>query len=235
MSCTIIAAMLNSYNSINQLIEKLVNYTSEIIKNSILEKEFCNIAISCDQLSQAFFQELSKENLNWDKVNITLCDEKCIDPLNLESNSYLIKTYLLKNYASKANFFPLFDEKISTFQNLLKTKSMLNNLSPFDLVILNLREDGSTASLFPNSCKLQNALTPHYHEKIIQITPQTIAYSRFSFTLHTILESKNILIYFEGEDRLRTFNKALKPGNHFFLPISSILNSGHTNIKILNA
>ena len=114
-----------------------------IIKNlslSIDKYESASMAVSGGTSPIKIFDELSKQKLDWSKVQITLVDDRLVDTDNEHSNQKLIRNHLLKNEAQISNFIPL-------NKNLYKD----NNFKfPLDICLLGIGNDGHFASLFPN-------------------------------------------------------------------------------------
>ena len=124
-----------------------------IIKNlslSIDKYESASMAVPGGTSPIKIFDKLSKQKLDWSKVQITLVDDRLVDTDNEHSNQKLIRNYLLKNEAQISNFIPL-------NKNLHKD----NNFKfPLDICYLGIGNDGHFASLFPNMINNTNTLDP---------------------------------------------------------------------------
>ena len=124
-----------------------------IIKNlssSINKYESASMAVPGGTSPIKIFNELSKQKLDWSKVQITLVDDRLVDSENDHSNQKLIRNYLLKNEAQISDFIPL-------NKNLHKD----NNFKfPLDICLLGIGNDGHFASLFPNMINNTNTLNP---------------------------------------------------------------------------
>ena len=109
------------------------------------------------QTPKSVYQLLSKRDLEWEKVDIFLGDERCVDPKSELSNSLMLRNSLLSKYGSKAFFYEIFsdkkvDDNISKkllISKLIEKCSSNSNPPSFDLTLLGLGDDGHTASLFP--------------------------------------------------------------------------------------
>ncbi len=138
---------------------ELSSNVSNFIENQIVQtlriKDRFQFCVSGGSTPKSVYQLLSERNFEWEKVDIFLGDERCVDPNSELSNSLMIKNSLLKKYGSKAFFYEIFshkkvDDHISKNLLISKLNEKCNGKLPsFDLTLLGLGDDGHTASLFP--------------------------------------------------------------------------------------
>ena len=57
-----------------------------------------------------FFEALSQKDLNWQNVGITLVDERIVPTTHADSNTGLVREYLLKNNAAVATWIPVVED-----------------------------------------------------------------------------------------------------------------------------
>ena len=133
----------------------LTEYISNKIKTSLKDKDRFKFCVCGGSTPKVIYEKLSNVDLTWQDVDVFLGDERCVDPLKEESNTFMLKNSLLKNYASKAFFCEVFKNKDlndylakQTYLKILKEK-FVGNPPIFDLTLLGLGDDGHTASLFP--------------------------------------------------------------------------------------
>ena len=143
--------------------EELFFNLSDLIENRIIhilsEKERFKFCICGGSTPKPFYNLLSKKDLFWERVDLFLGDERCVNPESEESNSLMIRNSLLNNFGSKASFYEIFkkgnlEEDIAK-ENLTKelNDEFSGNPISFDLTLLGLGDDGHTASLFPYQSK----------------------------------------------------------------------------------
>jgi len=133
----------------------LTEYISNKIKTSLKDKDRFKFCVCGGSTPKVIYEKLSNVDLSWQDVDIFLGDERCVDPCKEESNTFMLKNSLLKNYASKAFFCEVFKNKDlndylakQSYLKILKEK-FVGNPPIFDLTLLGLGDDGHTASLFP--------------------------------------------------------------------------------------
>ena len=139
----------------SELSIKVSDYISDRIKKNLKAKDRFQFCVCGGSTPKNIYSFLSEKELNWEKVDVFLGDERCVNPKSEESNTLMINNSLLNNFGSKADFYNIFsDEKINEdiSKKLLldELKKKCDGYPPiFDFTLLGLGNDGHTASLFP--------------------------------------------------------------------------------------
>lgn len=155
------------------------------------------------------FDILSGRNLEWDRVYITLSDERCVPVDHPQSNEKLVRDHLLRDKAAGGSFIPPDDAR-------------LGSLLPAACSLLGMGEDGHFASLFPDSPQLQQGLKSK--SQTIQVMTPSSEFQRISMTLPAILNTNEILLLVFGEKKRQQLE------NPEGLPIEHLLNAADINI-----
>ena len=116
----------------------IVRLICENLNSSIKKTGVASLVLSGGSSPISIYEELSHIDIPWSKVQITLVDDRLVNPNHVHSNQKLIHDHLLKNKAKKARFYPLTEDLFSKF----------NIKIPFDVNLLGMGEDGHFASLF---------------------------------------------------------------------------------------
>ncbi len=212
----------HNFSSNIHLYENMKKRVMSIVSKAIEEKDQAVIALSGGSTPKQFFELLAEADLLWEKVYITLVDERWVDAEHSDSNEYLVRHSLMKGKASKANFIGLKDGEDTVMDALKTCKKNLQQLhDDFDLVILGMGEDGHTASFFPGAKELSSALSSD--ETCVAITPPKAKYKRITLTLSRLLKSKNIFLHIEGSKKFKVLNEALKEGGVEQMPIRAFI------------
>ncbi|MBY0379855.1 MAG: 6-phosphogluconolactonase, partial [Burkholderiales bacterium] len=208
------------FRSQNEQITEFINKLQAQIQAQLKHKDEIVIAFSGGKSPIALFEQLGNTELAWNKITITLVDERIVDNDSSESNEHLIKTYLLKNKAKDAQFIGLVDMRLSNTQMVDIANKNLPNI---DIAILGMGEDGHTASIFSDCKELYQAIDLTTNNRYINTNPISAEYSRITLTLKAICDIPLVYIMINGGLKLKVLNEALK-GNNTNYPISYVLN-----------
>ena len=216
-----------SNNSSESLAVDLSQNIGKILNESIKMKGRASLAVSGGNTPKPLFEELSLQDLDWSRVDLTLVDDRWVDSDHKDSNELLVKTYLIKNKAFNVNFVPLKNSAQSPKEGIALSESGLKNFElPFDLVILGMGSDGHTASLFPCSDELSAAMDLNTKNTLIATIPKTAPYERISLTAKSIFDAKKVFLHLNGSSKLHTLEKAMILGNSSKMPIYAFLEYG---------
>lgn len=186
---------------------------SSRLRQTVAAKGKATLAVSGGTTPTLFFERLSRADIAWDKVTVTLVDERQVPETSERSNARLVKTTLLQNHAAKAFFVPL-------YQNPQAVDCL-----PFDIVILGMGNDGHTASFFPGGDTLAEAIDPQTAKTIIALTAPGSREPRLTFTLPVLLAASYHVLHIEGGDKRKTLDAALGDGPIEEMPIRAVLRS----------
>lgn len=217
---------LKKFKNKEELLEELSSDIVELLQDEIEEKGKASLLVSGGSTPKPLFQKLSNMDIPWEKVIISLVDDRWLEPTHKDSNELLVKENLMQNFASKAKFVGMFIEGKTAYESDEDCSlTYEDNVFPFDVIILGMGGDSHTASLFPENEKLKEAYDLKNENLCISIKPDTAPYDRMSLTLGAILSAKNIILHIEGEEKLKVYEEALNAKDIFKTPISAVLNN----------
>jgi 6-phosphogluconolactonase len=198
------------------LAETLGEDLAHILRRRVATTGAAIIAVSGGNTPKLMFDHLSRQDLAWDKVTITLVDERQVPITSDRSNARLVSEHLLRNSAAKAHFVPLFENVAAAAK-----------LPTFDAVVLGMGDDGHTASFFPDGDNLAKALDPATKDPIVTMQAPDAGEPRLTFTLKALLASPFLALHIEGDDKMKVLEKALTPGPVAQMPIRAVLEATH--------
>ncbi len=224
---------INDFAQRADLDNALANNVAELLSKALSHKGKASLAVSGGSTPKGFFSALSKKDLDWNNVTITLADERWVEFESDASNTRLVHENLLKNNASAATFFHLkkdseFNSEILVQLNIDAKKQLL----PLDVLILGMGEDGHTASLFPCSEQISTALSLDNSDALMKVVPQTAPHDRITFTYAHLVQSKNVILHVCGEGKKVVLEKALTDNNQREMPIRAFLQNPEINTQV---
>ncbi len=230
------AVNFHTFGESSELVLKLSQAICKLLRNTIEKNGKASLVVSGGNTPKKLFTKLSLCDIAWDKVVISLCDERWVDNGSDDSNEKLVKTYLLKNYAKKANFIGMF-QQITNLEEakIIYEKIVKDKISPIDVIILGMGNDGHTASLFPNNEKFTEAFSLKNEDFTLVVRQKGVKFHRLGLTRAAILNAKHIFLHFEGKKKFDIYNAVKDMDDFDKYPISSILNQKTKNIEVYYA
>ena len=197
------------------------------LKAAIAKRGEASIAVSGGTTPERFFDVLSRADLNWGKVSVTLVDERWVPPGHERSNARLVAEAFLINRAAIARFVPLYRDVACPEDGIVSIFAALVTVPvPFDVVVLGMGTDGHTASFFPGGDHLAEALDPDNPALLSAMNAPGAGEPRITFTLAPILASGLIALHIEGEEKKAVLGQALADGPAEDMPVRAVLRSG---------
>jgi 6-phosphogluconolactonase len=219
------------YASVDELNLQFGQRICSLLKQGIADNGRASLIVSGGRTPVAVFNALSAMDIAWHKIDISLADERWVEPSNDASNEKMLRANLLKDKAAAANFVGLKTMHENAIDAVAECSSRLQNMhTPFDVLILGMGEDGHTASLFPCSAQIAKGLDLNSGQSYIAVQPTTAPNQRMSLTLPAILNSKHIFLHLTGESKKRVLEDAKSGSDEFAMPIRAVLNNADVEL-----
>jgi 6-phosphogluconolactonase len=211
-------------------------HVAAALRTAIAARGQASLAVSGGKSPIAMFEALRDQELDWSRVSIVLVDERVVPRDHAASNTALVAQHLLQGRAAQARFLPIFRELATVF-NAEVLDALVSDATerisplpwPLDVAVLGMGEDAHTASLFPGAPGYARAIATD--EKLAWVVPDTAPHARISFTLHALLEARELLLSIAGESKLAVYRRAAEKADPA-LPISLILNQTQTPVSV---
>ncbi len=194
------------------------------LATGISENGRASLVVSGGRTPKPMFDELSKKDIDWSKVTITLADERWVPEDDPASNAALVRQSLLINNAAAAHFIPLYVFDRSAQESETALGAGLSSMQrPFDCVILGMGDDGHTASLFPDAPELPKAMRAIRGEVCLAMTPPSQSQTRITLTLPALMNCKRLFLLIAGEGKKQVLKQAMADGPTEAMPIRGVL------------
>ena len=194
----------------------------DLLDQSVKSKGFASFIVSGGSSPVAIFQEMSQMNANWSSIDVSLVDDRVVDPTHTDSNEKLVNDLLITNNASNANFISICND----------TESLKGLNRPYTVMLLGMGEDGHFASLFPSLIKSNKEYFNLFAEPDIFFTEPmgSPCHSRVSMNLNMILQSENIFLLVSSKKKYDILKQAEFDKS---LPLYYLLNQNKKKINII--
>lgn len=193
------------YDDVNQQANALADFISDSLKTILSKQEQAVLAVSGGRSPVLFFQALSIRELPWERICVTLVDERIVSPDSDESNAKLIRSFLLQNQAKDAIFMPWIFEASQFEADLI---DLNRSLPSIDLVVLGLGDDGHTASWLPQSPQLPDLVNAQREDSVLYVATNGTC-DRLSLTASAIKKVPTVVLQFAGYSKAKVFQAAL--------------------------
>jgi 6-phosphogluconolactonase len=193
------------YNSMHELSAAFADFAASILRDALMQNNNASLVVPGGQTPRDYLPALARQALPWERVYITLSDERWVETQADASNERLVRSYLLKDKAEKAHFIGLKTPHTHPSEALVTVHERLCQLPrPFNLTVLGLGEDGHIASLFPGMTPDQD--TPYLCQAA---EPPFAPSSRISLTLPVLASSCHIALVVTSIAKRQLLNRLI--------------------------
>ncbi len=210
---------------------------ADIIQDSITRRlaavDEATIVLSGGSSPLGVFAELKKLDLPWERLHVTLSDERWVATDHEDSNERMLYDALLGHAGVRdATFLPLFDASSDIEIRSTALSEQLRMLPfPFACALLGMGEDGHFASLFPDAENLESGLDTENPELVIPVRTAASPHPRISLTLSALSRSDTIVLLIFGEKKLEVLNAAIEAPERY--PVGTLLRQKRAPVRVL--
>ncbi|MEX6502230.1 6-phosphogluconolactonase [Pseudomonas zhanjiangensis] len=220
-----LGVLAHSLSNPARLAETLASAVAEALRSAIDSQGRATLVVSGGRSPIAFFECLARQPLAWSQVLVSLADERWVPVNHATSNEGLVRRHLLQGPAAEARFIGLYQVASSVEQAAAKADQALAELPPIDVLVLGMGDDGHTASLFPDSPNLAEALSADCPQRCLPLLAPSEPRQRLSLTLPLLAAARLPLLVIQGQAKLATLATALADDDVPSMPIRAFLHS----------
>lgn len=193
----------HTFPDIESLGRSFAQYAETALHNTLSRKPHATLALPGGNTPRHYLPALAKCALPWDRITVTLSDERWVDADDEQSNERLVKQYLMNRLPAHAHFAGLKTQHDNPSAAIGEIHQRLDNLPlPLSLTVLGLGEDGHIASLFPGMNP--DSLSTHH---CVAVAPPIAPSPRISLSLAMLAESEQIALVVTGKNKRRLLDQ----------------------------
>lgn len=215
------------YPDIESLSQAFADFAATALLDSLSRKPQVTLVVPGGSTPRHYLPELAKRPLPWDRITVTLSDERWVDVDDEQSNERLVKQCLMQHLPEHARFVGLKTQHDTPFDAIETIQQRLDHLPlPVSLTVLGLGEDGHIASLLPG---MNPDSLPANH--CVAVAPPIAPSLRVSLSLQMLANSERIVLVVTGEKKRRLLDR-LEENPDPRLPIVWLLHSSKSVITV---
>lgn len=180
------------------------------------------------------YDRLSQRDLPWDKITVTLTDERRVDLDSDDSNEKMVRTRLLTGKATAAPFVPLRTPALAPREESIAAEMRLAPHLPAACVLLGMGEDGHVASLFPDTPELDLGLDLDSARLCLAVSRSGLPpfVPRLTLTARALTQAKALILLVTGEAK-RALIERVQRDQAYSPPVATFLRQGRCPARIL--
>jgi len=202
------------FTSRETMVQTASKQIADAVNAAVAVKGTASLMLSGGSSPRPVYEALSAMDLPWDKVVIGLVDDRWIERGQPGSNETFLDESLLKGPVKKAKFIGLKTGDANPAAGAEASQEQLSSIpQPFDVCVMGMGLDGHTASWFPNSKGLKEALNPENSNSVIAIDARGCPVAgdhpdRITLTLSAVMGSKQIILVIPGAKKSAVFKES---------------------------
>lgn len=173
------------------------------------------------------YARLAQVDIGWDRIAVTLVDERYVPETSPDSNARLIRDVLLQGPAAEATFIPLYHAEVTVDRAAAKAALALTEAGGrFDAVLLGMGEDGHICSMFPNSPTLKTLLSPNLKPTVLGVPHgrdgAAPSLQRLSINLPHLMSAGRVILGLKGSAKRSVFEREAE-GDPATQPVAAMI------------
>ena len=164
---------------------------------------------------QRCYELLSEMALPWERVRVTLTDERVVPVTDPSSNEGMLRRTLLQHNAAAAEFVPVQKDSLNAVPR------------PLACALVGMGEDGHFASLFPDNPDLAGAIAPYNPSACLPVTTAASELPRVSLSLAYLLQCETIFLLALGQTKRAIIDQ---PAG---FPVAALFQQARTPVQVI--
>jgi 6-phosphogluconolactonase len=223
----------HAFATFDQLSQSLADKISRELRQAVNARGQASLVVPGGTTPGAFFDVLRNTPVPWDRVIVTLTDERWVPMDSERSNQRLVTTRLLTGPA-RSQLVSLKSDRSRARDGVEGIEASLAAIArPFDVVLAGMGDDGHTASWIPGADGLVDALDISLRSLVCAIEPPASSGldERMTLTLRALLDSRTICVLLRGGTKRETYDRALAGRDVLAMPIRALMFQDRVSVE----
>lgn len=177
-------------------------------------------------------KRLGDADIDWANVTVVPGDERWVPPTDERSNQRLIEDCFAGTRATAACIQPLYDGSSTPEIAATALRDVIAKLLPLDVCLLGMGLDGHTASLFPDSPELSDALSAPAGRPLVAVRPNSAPEPRITLSAPVLASAPSLHLIVTGPEKLTVLRAAQADGPVERLPVRAVLARSDINVHV---
>ncbi|MDX1781063.1 MAG: 6-phosphogluconolactonase [Thalassovita sp.] len=191
---------LIEYADRDMLAIDLANRIAGELAGVLMHEDRATLVVPGGTTPGPIFDVLRDVELDWDRVDVMLSDERWVPEDHPRSNTRLLRERLLTGRAAAARLVPLYLPKPHPEEAIPELEARIEPCLPISIALLGMGGDMHTASLFPRGDNLRLALDAHA-PVLLPMRAEGLDEQRITFSARVLRDAINLHIVITGADK----------------------------------
>ncbi|HAR96457.1 MAG TPA: 6-phosphogluconolactonase [Deltaproteobacteria bacterium] len=191
------------------LMQKTARQLCEKLRGALAAKARVNVAVCGGRNVAKIFEQMQKEEVEWQRVHFFIIDERLVPIDHPDSNYKLLRDYFIDPLAragriAAENAHPFLLDAAREDQGAAQYEGVLAEYGMrYDVILLSAGEDGHVGALYPNHHSIADS---HYGFIVMHDSPKPPP-DRMTSSLSLMQSADIALILFVGEAKREAYNR----------------------------
>ncbi|SLN10790.1 6-phosphogluconolactonase [Pseudoruegeria aquimaris] len=210
------------YPDREMMMMKIADQIGSELATMLRQQDRVSLAVPGGTTPGPIFDDLSAAEMEWDRVDVLLTDERWVPESSERSNTRLLKERLLTGKAASARLIPLYADAPRPEDKLAGLSATVESILPLSVVLLGMGADMHTASLFPGADLLAEGLSPKA-PALLPMRAPTAPEPRITLSARVLNSALSKHIVITGAEKRAALEEARRLKDPMQAPVYAIL------------